>query len=277
MGGDDAPAVPVEAARRAAADGLDLVLVGEPDAVGEVPGVRVVPSGPAVGMHEDGALGVRAHPDASVRVAVAELAAGRCCAVVSAGNTGATLTAALLGLGRLPGLRRPAVGAVLPVGDHGCVLVDAGATPDAQPAALLANARMGVAYARVRGVAHPRVGLLNVGTEPHKGSELTKAAYDLLGAVDGFVGNVEPDGVLAGHVDVVVTDGFTGNVLLKTVEALSPGAERSGAAALLGVPGTVLVAHGAAPAADLVAALRMAADLAKGELSRRLAAELARD
>ncbi len=277
MGGDDAPAVPLEAARRAAAGGIDVVLVGEPAALQEVPGVRVVASGAAVGMGEDGALGVRARPDASVRVAIAELAGGRSDAVVSAGNTGATLAAALLGLGRLPGVRRPAVGAVLPVGERGCVLVDAGASPDAVPASLLANARMGVAYARVRGARAPRVGLLNVGSEPNKGSELAKAAFHLLDAVAGFVGNVEPGGVLNGDVDVVVTDGFTGNVLLKAVEALSPGSPRGGAAALLGVPGTVLVAHGAAGAEELVEALRLAASLGEGDLSRRLAAELARD
>jgi len=251
--------------------------VGPVASLGDVHGVRVVSSGPAVSMDSDGALGVRARPDASIRVAIAELAAGRCAAVVSAGNTGATLAAAMLGLGRLPGIRRPAVGAVLPVGAHGCVLVDAGATPEAQPASLLAHARMGVAYARVRGVASPRVGLLNVGTEPGKGTQLTKAAFDLLTPVAGFVGNVEPAGVVAGRADVVVTDGFTGNLLLKTVEALSPGIPHSGAAALLGVPGTVLVAHGAATAAELVEALRSAASLAAGDLSRRLRDELARD
>jgi len=264
MGGDLAPAVPVAAAAAAVAEhGLDIVLVGDPEALSATGStLPFAASRGVIGMGEEGALAVRAKPEASIRVAVGLVADGRAGAVVSAGSTGATLAAALLGLGRLPGVRRPAIAAVLPVrgggAGSGAVLVDAGGSTEVQPEGLLAHARMGVAYARARGVAAPRVGLLNVGTEAGKGSDLARAAGALLGGLTGFTGNVEPDGVLRGDVDVVVTDGFTGNILLKTVEALAGGGPDyggPGAAVLLGVAGTVLVAHGAAGVSELVAAL----------------------
>lgn len=263
MGGDLAPVVPVAAAQAAVAEhGLDIVLVGDPEALRAAGStLPFAASRGVIGMGEEGALAVRAKPEASIRVAVGLLAEGRADAVVSAGSTGATLAAALLGLGRLPGVRRPAIAAVLPVrgagGGRGTVLVDAGGSTEVQPEGLLAHARMGLAYARARGVTAPHVGLLNVGTEPGKGSELARAAGALLEGLAGFAGNVEPDGVLRGDVDVVVTDGFTGNILLKTIEAMEGGRDYGGpgAAVLLGVAGTVLVAHGAAGVSELVAAL----------------------
>jgi glycerol-3-phosphate acyltransferase PlsX len=283
MGGDDAPRVPAAAAGRAVREhGLDVVLVGDAALLNGLadPAVPVVAASQVVGMDEEGALAVRAKADASIRVAVRLVAEGAAAAALSAGSTGATLAAALLGLGRVPGIRRPAIGAVLPSPGrpgHGTVLVDAGASTDVQPEALLASARMGAAYARLRGVEAPRVGLLNVGTEPGKGNELVKAAGGLLAGEPGFVGNVEPGAVLAGAVDVVVADGFTGNVFLKTVEALSgPRADYGGpgAAVLLGVAGAVLVAHGAAGVDELVAALRTSAEVAAQSLVPRLAAAL---
>jgi phosphate acyltransferase len=285
MGGDDAPRIPVAAAVRAVEEhGLDLVLVGEPGAMasaGAPASLPVVPASQVVEMGEDGALAVRSKADASIRVAVGLVAEGSAAAAVSAGSTGATLAAALLGLGRLEGVRRPAIAAVLPGnGRAGTVLVDAGASTDTQPEALVTHARMGRAYAVVRGVDEPRVGLLNVGTEPGKGNELTREARGLLTAVPGFVGNVEPGDVLSGTVDVVVTDGFTGNVLLKTIEALShPEGVRDylgpGAAVLLGVAGLVLVAHGAAGVEELVAALRTADRVVGEGLVDRLGVALA--
>lgn len=280
MGGDHAPGVPVAAARRAATEhGVSVVLVGDPsrfDAAGAVGnGVAVVAAARAVTMADDAALAVRARPDASIRVAVRLLAAGGADAVVSAGPTGATLAAGLLDLGRLPGVRRPAVAAVVPTSGGGTVLLDAGATADVQPEVLVTYARMGAAYARVRGVRRPRVGLLNVGAERGKGNALARAAHGLLSALDGFVGNVEPAAVLAGAVDVVVTDGFAGNVFLKTAEALAPAADRAhagpGAAVLLGVPGALLVAHGAAGTDELVAALRTAEQVAAAGLASGVA------
>jgi phosphate acyltransferase len=265
MGGDDAPRVPVAAAGRAVAElGLDVVLVGEPDALaasGADPALPVAAATQIIGMGEDGALAVRAKPQSSIRTAIALVAEGHAAAAVSAGSTGATLAAALLGLGRIRGVRRPAIAAVLPFGQRaGAILVDAGGSTDVQPETLVTHARMGVAYARVRGVDRPRLGLLNVGTEPGKGNELARLTAPLLAELPGFVGNVEPAHVLAGEVDVVVTDGFTGNILLKTVEALSEGRAYGGpgAAVLLGVAGPVLVAHGAAGVDELVTALRTA-------------------
>lgn len=279
MGGDDAPRVPAAAAALAVRKyGLDVVLVGDPAAVAAT-GVRDVPVVPAdqvVGMGEEGALAVRAKPRASIRVAVGLVAEHAAAAVVSAGSTGATLAAALLGLGRLPGVRRPAIAAVLPAPGGGTVLVDAGASMDVQPEALLAHARMGLAYARVRGVAQPRLGLLNVGTEPGKGTELARAAAALLAEVPGFAGNVEPRHVLTGKIDVVVTDGFTGNVMLKTLEAASVARSYGGpgAAVLLGIAGPVLVAHGAAGINELVMALRTADQVVSEKLVDRITAVL---
>jgi len=281
MGGDDAPAVPAAAARIAVEEhGLDVVLVGDAAMLRELaPSVPAIAASDVIAMGEEPALAVRGKPDASVRVAMRLLVQGLAGAVVSAGSTGATLAAALLELGRLPQVRRPVLAAVLPTSGSGTVLVDAGASGDVQPAALVASARMGTAYARVRGAARPRLGLLNVGAEPGKGNELARAAHDLLAGLPGFVGNVEPQAVLAGGVDVLVTDGFTGNIFLKTLEAARPPAKGTGpgAAALLGVPGEVLVAHGAAGAAELVAALRTADALAMDGLSRLIAAGLAAD
>lgn len=283
MGGDHAPAAAIRGALAASAAGVEVVLVGDAErlsgelaAAGGAP-LPVVHAPEAVGMDEDPAIALRAKPGASVRVAVDELAAGRAAAVVSAGSTGATLAAALLGLGRLPGVRRPAIGAVLPV-RRGVVLVDAGASSDVQPEVLASYATMGAAYARALGVSRPRVGLLNVGEEPGKGSALAREAHGLLERREDFAGNVEPAAVLAGAVDVVVADGFTGNVFLKTLEAAPPGGgedgEAPGAAALLGVAGEVLVAHGSADAGEFVAALRTARRLADGGLARTLAARL---
>jgi phosphate acyltransferase len=279
MGGDDAPAAPVAGALLARADGVDVVLVGDEARLRPLLGeagaddVPVVHAAEVVGMDEDPALALRSKRDASIRVAAALVADGAAAALVSAGSTGATLAAGLLAIGRLPGVRRPAVSAVLP---GGTLLIDAGASPDVQPEALVAYAEMGAAHARVLGRGASRIGLLNVGAEPGKGSALARAAHDALGAVGGFVGNVEPAAVLAGAVDVVVTDGFTGNVFLKTLEAAGgTGADGPGAAILLGCARPVLVAHGDAGPEEIAAALRTARDVVAGGLCDRVAEALA--
>jgi glycerol-3-phosphate acyltransferase PlsX len=223
------------------------------------------------------------------------VAQGRAAGLVSAGSTGATLAAALLALGRLPGVRRPAVAAAIPIPTlepthalppagapvRQVVLLDAGASADVQPELLASYAWMGTAYARLLGSPTPRVGLLNMAAEAGKGNELARAAFPLLSGVPGFVGNVEPAAVLGGAVDVVVTDGFTGNVFLKTVEALRPApGERArswseaAAGVLLGVAGEVLVAHGSADAAEIRAALRAARRAVTAGLSTAVAALL---
>jgi phosphate acyltransferase len=292
MGGDDAPHSVVAGAVLAAADGIQVVLVGAHDPVTAAleaaggPPLPVVDAAESIGMGEEAAVAVRAKRDASIRVAVRlvaeHLERQEPVALVSAGSTGATLAAVLLDLGRVGGVRRPVIGAVLPpvVAGHGVVLVDAGASPDVQPEAIVASARMGVAYAQVRGVDAPRVGLLNVGEEPGKGNALARAAHEALAGTAGFVGNVEPGVVLGGGVDVVVTDGFTGNVFLKTVEAVAARAgeagseRRPGAAVLLGAAADVLVAHGAAGPEEIRAALRTAETVARGGLARQITARL---
>lgn len=291
MGGDHAPGELVRGALQAADAGVSVVLVGASDVVagelaeaGRPDELPIVDAPDVVGMDEEPALALRSKPGASVRVAAELTARGDAGAMVSAGSTGATLAAALLTAGRVPGVRRPAVAALLPFGD-GVILIDAGGSPDVQAEALVIYARMGAAYARARGVQMPRIGLLNVGEEPGKGNALAREAFALLqdaaGFSDGaFAGNVEPPAVLAGGVDVVVTDGFTGNVLLKTVEAAGsarasgPGA---GAAVLVGVATNVLVAHGAARADEVAAALRTAADVAQADLAGAIARQLDTD
>lgn len=286
MGGDDAPASLVAGALRARDEhGLRPILVGRRDAVaralelaGSPDGLEIVDANDVVGNTEDPAVGVRGKPTASIRVAANLLVEGRAQALVSAGSTGATLATALLTLGRIRGVRRPVVAVVLPFGAHGVVLLDAGGSSDPQPDALVAHGRMGAAYAKVRGVREPRVGLLNVGAEPGKGNALSRTAHDLLAGEAGFVGNVEPAAVYAGAVDVVVADGFTGNVFLKTIEAVTPGRDPGagpGAAVLLGVNGAVLVAHGAATEREIAAALLTAHRVAEAGLPRQIEKVLA--
>jgi len=279
MGGDDAPAVTVAGARAAQEAGVRVVLVGDRERIAAQPdahGLRVVHAAESIGMGEDAALAVRQRRGASVRVAAGLVARGEAAGLVSAGSTGATLAAALLEVGRVRGVRRPVIGALLPLGKRGIVLADAGAGMDVQPEALRESACMARAYARALGVRRPTIGLLNVGAEPGKGNELTRAAAELLASVEGFTGNVEPAAALRGAVDVVVTDGFTGNVFLKTIEALAPtpNATPDSAAVLLGVAAVVLVAHGAADAAQIAGALRMAQEVASAGLCERIAVEL---
>ncbi|HVL99201.1 MAG TPA: hypothetical protein VM324_07915 [Egibacteraceae bacterium] len=284
MGGDHAPAAAVAGALRAAADGLSVLLVGRRpelaaalERAGAPGGLEIVDAAEVVGNDEDPVIGVRGKPRASIRVAAELVADGRAGALLSAGSTGATLATALLTLGRIGGIRRPAVAAVLPVGGDGVILLDAGGSADPQPDALAAYARMGVAYAQVRGVREPRVGLLNVGAEAGKGNALARGAHELLVGEPAFTGNVEPSEVFAGAVDVVVTDGFTGNVFLKTAEAVARPAQLAddaGAAVLLGVRGEVLVAHGAAGEAEFAGGLRTAHAVAGAGLSLRVAQRL---
>jgi len=216
-------------------------------------------------------MALRNKRTASVRVAAGLVASGQADAMVSAGSTGATLVAALLSLGRVRGVRRPVLAAVLPTPAGDVVLADAGGSPDPRPEALVAYARMATAYAQARGCAAPSVGLLNVGSEAGKGTALVRHAFTLLHGSDGFVGNVEPAAVLAARADVVITDGFTGNVFLKTLEAMAgDSGDTAGAAVLLGVAGEVLVAHGAADASAVAAAVRTAAAVAGAGLWRRV-------
>ncbi|HET9516605.1 MAG TPA: phosphate acyltransferase, partial [Actinoplanes sp.] len=269
-GGDHAPAVVVGGALLAcqADPALDLLLVGPRDTADEI--LRAVDP-----LHR-GRVTVRVPVDGetSVHTAVRAVLDGAADAVVSAGSTGATVRAAVRGLGRWPGVRRPALVATLPTVSGRVLLLDAGATVDPSAAALVGYACLGAAYAAVHDVVAPRVGLLSIGTESGKGDRVRRAAAPLLAelclpAAGRYVGLVEGhEVVLGGHADVVVTDGFTGNVLLKGIEAahaLAPGQLSADlpprAAALLGVAGTVVVCHGAATARDLASGIALAVRL----------------
>lgn len=299
LGGDDAPDVVVDGALRAvrADPDLHLLLVGPTKAAGVLVSaldpaqrarVTLRPARTAVGMAADLTT---ARADTTVRAAVAAVRTGQADAVVSAGSTGATVAAAALGLGRWPDTRRPALAATLPGTSGPVVLLDVGGSMESGPTTLTRHAVLGAAYAAIsHDLAAPRVGLLSVGTEPGKGDRSRRLAEPLLSAVElpadaRYVGLVEGYDVCLGtRADVVVTDGFTGNVLLKAIEgayAMAGGPPPDGgaprAAALLGVAGTVVVCHGAARPADIASGIALAAHLWRRAATDRVAALLAAD
>ena len=226
MGGDKAPGEIVEGARRAAAEhGVGVVLVGPPEQVGDTHGLDLVPCTEIIGMDEDPAGGVRRKKDSSLVRAAELVRDAKASAMVSAGNTGATMASALLRMGRLPGVIRPCIATPLPrLGRTPAVLVDAGANAECTAPMLVQFAQMGAAYVSARfGTESPSVGLLSIGEEPTKGTPLVKETHGLLAeaATAGefeFVGNLEGRDLLPSPADVIVTDGFTGNVTLKTLE-----------------------------------------------------------
>ncbi len=264
LGGDHAPAVVVDGALQAyrSDPGLQLLLVGPSEVAGAV-----------FDALDPADRNRAARLPGSIGDAVQAVVAGLADAVVSAGSTGATVTAATLGLGRWPGVRRPALAATLPTRAGRLVLLDVGASVDPGPSTLVGHAHLGTAYAAITlGLAAPRVGLLTIGTEPGKGDKVRKAADPLIAAhqlpCNGrYTGLVEGDDVVLGkRADVIVTDGFTGNILLKGLEAAyvlgeAPGPQETRAAVLLGVAGTVVVCHGAAAGADLASGIALAAHL----------------
>ncbi|MCU7723662.1 phosphate acyltransferase PlsX [Actinoplanes sp. KI2] len=276
LGGDNAPAVVVDGALRAFQDdpSLHLLLVGTHEAADAVLAAVAPAERNRVGMLPMPA--VELHPDDAARAVLRAVADGLADAVLSAGNTAAIVVSAARALGRWPGVRRPALAAVLPTAAGRLVLLDVGSAVDPDAATLAMHARLGAAYAAVvHEVVEPRVGLLTIGTERGKGDRLRRAAPDLLAALDlpagaRYIGLVEGhDVVLGAAADVVVTDGFTGNILLKGLETaygrLGPPGGPAGvpprAALLLGVAGTVVVCHGAASGADVAAGIALAARL----------------
>jgi glycerol-3-phosphate acyltransferase PlsX len=289
LGGDDSPAVVVDGALRScgADPDLSLLLVGPRPVADEVitrldPAMRLRvqcrPADRAVSMSDPASRG--ADQGTSIGTCLAELAAGGVDAVVSAGASGATVAAAVLALGRTEGVRRPALAAILPGVNGPLVLLDVGAGMQVRPVDLVQHAVLGAAYAHhAAGRPQPRVGLLSVGSEPGKGDRLRRAAdaalrLQQLGGGASYVGPVEGSDVVTGQrADVVVTDGFTGNVLLKGVEAALAAAPGSfpptavpRAAALLGVAGTVVVCHGAADGEDIASGIALAADLVRRQV-----------
>src|SRR5436305_7014940 len=218
MGGDRGPAESAAGAREARGDGIEPILFG---AAGlDTHGLELRETTETIGMHEKPAEAVRAKPGSSLVASVRAVAAGEADAVVSAGNTGAMLAAGLLELRRLPGVMRPAIAVPIPSQRGPSVLIDAGANADARPEHLVQFAAMGAVFAEeMLGVRNPEVRLLSIGEEPEKGNQLTLEAHELLAASDlNFKGNTEGREILAGASDVVVTDGFTGNVTLKLLE-----------------------------------------------------------
>jgi glycerol-3-phosphate acyltransferase PlsX len=238
MGGDDGPRSIVDGALVAARHlQIGLLLVGAATEIerelSRHPRVssldlRILDTPESIGMGESAAAALRRKPRASIRLAAEAVRDGQAAALFSAGHTGASVMAALGAFGRLPGVDRPALATTIPTLKNPAILLDSGATVECRPQHLVQFAIMGAAYARVAlGCPLPRVGLLSVGTEESKGNELTREAHQLLkSAPIEFVGNVEGRDVYAGNVDVIVCDGFTGNVTLKISEGLVETVER---------------------------------------------------
>ena len=252
--------------------------------------VSIVDAPDVVGMNEAPTLALRRKPGASIRVAVQQVADGHASALVSAGSTGATVMAACTGLGLITGVERPALAAIIPTKQRPTVLLDVGANAECRPAHLVQFGVMGTVFAQIAlGLERPRVGLLSIGEEESKGNELTREAHQLLkNAPVHFVGNVEARDVYAGAADVIVCDGFTGNVALKIseslvdmIETLASGAMTAevsrrldaaeyGGALLLGVKGVVIVGHGRSSATAVENAVGLAHRFSVGRLVERL-------
>jgi glycerol-3-phosphate acyltransferase PlsX len=316
-GGDNAPAEIVRGAVMAAENlGVEVALVGRPELIDaelqsispRATGISVIPAREQIEMDESPLDAVRHKRNSSIVVGIDLVKSGRANAFVSAGNTGAVMAAATLFLGRIAHVERPALGAVMPAKNAGRVLIlDAGATADCRPTHLVQFAQMGSAYARAAlGIDKPRIGLISIGEEDSKGNQLVLDANQRLHRLAGvhFIGNIESRDLADGKVDVAVTDGFTGNVILKAAEGtadfilrelraaltsrlqyklaalvLRPafGALRSrldyaeyGAAPLLGVRGPVLVAHGRSNARAIASAVRAARDAAAADIVGKL-------
>jgi glycerol-3-phosphate acyltransferase PlsX len=317
MGGDNAPGAIVAGARRAVDElGIPVVLVGRSADLGDTGGLEVIEASEVIAMDADPGSSVRKMKDSSLVRAAEAVRDGRASAMVSAGNTGATMASALVRMGRIKGVQRPAIATPIPVpgADTPTVLLDAGANSECNADWLVQFAQMGAVFAKQRfGIASPRVGLLSIGEESTKGNPLVKETHKLLaeGSWIGetgaqFIGNVEGRDIMTDDVDVVVTDGFTGNVALKTLEgslksiinsllaafdssdearaaaaALWPSLmplydsldpENTGGAMLLGVDGVCIISHGSSSDRAMVNAVRVAADMVNANVVGHIAA-----
>jgi glycerol-3-phosphate acyltransferase PlsX len=228
-GADLGPAEVAAAARLAAAEGVEVLLFGPADQLGPSGrGVEIIDAPRSIAKEENPARAVRTVPDASIVLAARAVGEGRAAALVCNGSTGTALVAGQLHIRRAQGIHRPALAITVPVPGHPVTVLDVGANPDVRVEYLVQFAFMGAAYASaVLGVERPRVGLLSNGVEPERGSQIVIEAHEALAARAAnsealtFVGNIEGDGLMSGAADVVVTDGFTGNVSLKLIEAVS--------------------------------------------------------
>src|SRR5438105_2604376 len=309
LGGDRAPEEVVAGALEAASDSIQPILFG-PLAL-DTQGLELVETTQEIEMDEKPAEAVKAKPDSSLVTACRAVGQGEADAVVSAGNTGATLAACFLELRRLQGVARPAIAVVIPAEPGPSVLIDSGANADARPEHLLQFAHMGSVFSEeVLGVRKPQVRLLSIGEEPEKGNQLTLETHALLAAEEGlnFGGNTESRDLLRGAADVVVCDGFTGNVALKLMEGtikvvldalreeivvsrrgriggllVRPAAralrkrldpETYGGAYLLGLRGLAVIAHGNSSRRAIANAIRLAARGVEHDVVVRLAARL---
>jgi phosphate acyltransferase len=309
MGSDRGARTVVEGAQQAASDQLEPVVFGSPEL--DTGALEHVPTTQVVGMEEKPADAFRTKADSSLVRAVKAVAAGEADAVVSPGNTGAILATGLVLLRRVDGVRRPAIAVPIPASKGPSVLIDAGANADCRAEHLLQFATMGAVFAEeILGIAKPQVRLLSIGEEPEKGNQLALEAHKLLAASDlDFRGNAEGRDLLAGAADVVVADGFTGNVALKAVEGtirtlleslreeitattwgklggllIRPASQRLrarldpdtyGGAYLLGLRGLVVIAHGSSSATAIANAIRLAARGVDHDVVGRVAARLA--
>jgi len=320
MGGDHAPAHPVDGAVAAARlHGIGIDLIGRESAIrAELErhsdisdlDVRVVDAPDVIEMSESPAKALRKKPRASIRVAAEQVACGKAVAMFSAGHTGASVVAAHAVFGMMTGVDRPALAPTVPTHSGSAVLIDAGATVECRPLHLLQFAHMGAMYARIGlGIEQPRIGLLSIGEEETKGNELTRDAHQLLKASAlRFIGNVEARGIFSGDADVIVCDGFTGNVALKLSEGLVEMVEgllgeelqstfssqvgyllsrrafrrfrrrvdysEFGGAPLLGVAGLCIVGHGRSSIKAVRNAIVMASRMAGNQMTDRLRTEM---
>src|SRR3989440_259402 len=317
MGGDHAPAEIVLGAAAAAREyGIDISLVGLPAAVHPLldshPRLQLVPCTQAIGMDEHPAQAVRNKPDSSISVCARLCREGRAAGWASAGNSGAIMAAALLIQGRIRGVERPALGSIVPTQNGFAYFLDVGANVDSKPEYMVQFARMGAVYAReMLGRPKPRVALLSNGEEEGKGDErVRETARRLKGFLPGFVGNVEPKDIYGARADVVVADGFVGNVAIKMAEATAEFLFRNlrdeipktlsgkvggalirqrvqelrsrvdwreyGGAPLLGIDGVAVIAHGRSDARAMKNAIRVTRDAVENQLVGKIRAEVGR-
>lgn len=319
MGGDYAPGEIIKGALRAAVayPDIKLILVGPQDKIMEnipenklQPNMEIYQASEVIGMDEHPAAAIKKKKDASIVVATRLVKEGYADALVSAGSTGAQMAAALLGLGRIRGISRPAICTVLPTLQEGKLLLDVGANPDAKPENLLQYGVMGSVYAEmILGIKTPRVALLNIGNEEGKGNELVQQAYELFkNSSLNFIGNIEGRDIPYGAADVIVCDAFVGNIVLKTIEGMAsslfqlikekitsnsvrkvgallikPGLKEIahtldyseyGGAPLLGVNGTSIICHGSSKEKAIYNAIRVAKGCAEERIIDKIAARL---
>jgi glycerol-3-phosphate acyltransferase PlsX len=312
LGGDKAPAEILAGAKQAHAEGIPGLLVGPADLAdrGELP-LHVASE--FIDMHEEPANAVRTKKDSTLVVSAELVRDGKVSAMISAGNTGATMASALLRMGRIKGVKRPAIATPIPVpGSTPTVMLDAGANAEVEAEWLTQFALMGSVYANARfGIAQPKVGLLSIGEEPGKGDSLRKEAYELLSDAShiNFIGNVEGRDIMTDAVDVVVTDGFTGNVALKTLEgtmrmivkalfsaigapeykehadAIMPALlglyaqfdpDTYGGAILLGTDGVCIISHGSSSARAMLNGIKVAKEMVECDMVGLIAEAVAR-